>query len=295
MFRVLVRSFLNCFILSVFLIGGVIGLVGYSLFSIGREGLRESRSVSEARGRELAAALAQMAGENEGAENYRVKMSSVMHEIVRRSREENAGFQVDEVFLLGVSGNVIAHSDVAKMAENADVDYTDKYYRDTLARPEEQPFAIDRIDEETFSHGVLYEQLDEGAPQLARKLRSIFPERVTTRYRISRAVYSVDQRVPSGGIHMTVTNTTINAYVNMLKSYTLKSLGLGLALVIFITTLMFFLISITFRKYARLNALNTHAAASGTHQSNPEHLADGSAVPLSQFDEELPDLEPEDV
>ncbi|MCB1316602.1 MAG: hypothetical protein KDK27_11640, partial [Leptospiraceae bacterium] len=269
MFRVLVRSFLNCFILSVFLIGGVIGLVGYSLFSIGREGLRESRSVSEARGRELAAALAQMAGENEGAENYRVKMSSVMHEIVRRSREENAGFQVDEVFLLGVSGNVIAHSDVAKMAENADVDYTDKYYRDTLARPEEQPFAIDRIDEETFSHGVLYEQLDEGAPQLARKLRSIFPERVTTRYRISRAVYSVDQRVPSGGIHMTVTNTTINAYVNMLKSYTLKSLGLGLALVVFITTLMFFLISLTFRKYARLNALNTHAAASGTHQSNP--------------------------
>lgn len=243
------RNIFMSVVLSILLCLSLAGLGGWLIFSLGNKGLSEIQSLSSFTGLEVGSALARMAGERISKEKD-VELSATMKDIVSRSRDKRAqnsvNFSVDEIFLLNKKGVPLAHSDVAKMAKNSKTNYKTKEYRSILNKENNSYQSVYEkkvLESRNFADGNLYTSIRDASPELATYLEQVFPEKITTKYRLSVAVFRVDEKLPSAGIHMIVSTQSVNQYLLSLKQYSLDTL-IWVVVSVFVTTTSIFFLSL---------------------------------------------------
>ncbi|MEQ9363772.1 MAG: hypothetical protein RIF32_06000, partial [Leptospirales bacterium] len=262
---VITRSIFNGLILAVMVTGALLTVSGYAFLKIGAEGAHQTQQTARARGVEIANALAAMAGERFDRD-MAVKLSSVMHQVVLQSNQENTDFIVDEILLLNATNDLMAHNDVALLAEDAAAraDFDDDKYMNALTAPLREPTRVDSIETTEFAGIPLYGLIAALSPANGESLGGAFPEKITTRTHISSAVFPVDQELPAGAIHMFVTHKSTNQFVTALRQYTIDTLIMIAAFVFLITFIMILLMSLSFREdEARPRAVRGNAGRGG--------------------------------
>lgn len=264
--RIAIRSIISGFILSILLTLAFGTTIGYLLFTVGSQGLRETRQVSTARGAEIALALAEMSADR-GTEDpgvFAVRLSSVMDKIVTVSEAYFNDFQVNSIFLVSADGRLQAHNEVALLARDetnpfngADFERTLKISRKQLDEELDRLLRLTRFDRDAYLVRELesrptnivpfFQAIKSTFPRYAGKLEAWFPETVVTRYHIGVPVFAQDEDLAAGAVHMFITVRSTNDYVAALRKYSMQTLAMAAGFVFFITTLMVLVMMLAFR------------------------------------------------
>ncbi|MCB1173756.1 MAG: hypothetical protein KDK39_09335 [Leptospiraceae bacterium] len=233
--KLILRSFLVSFLLSIPLSLGFGILGGYLVYTAGSQGLAAIEGSTRNTGLELGSALARMAGERL-SKDQSVELSATMAQSVQRSRQKSALNQgsvvVQEIFLLDPAGRVLAHSDVARMAKNAQTDYNTPEYKSVLRlndRHPSIPYETKTLESVAIAPAGLYDSVRSVSPEAYHFLETNFPEKVVTRYRLSIAVMKVDEEYASAGLHLIVKSESVNQYITGLRQLGQNGLIIALA------------------------------------------------------------------
>ncbi|MCR9143058.1 MAG: hypothetical protein NXI24_12465 [bacterium] len=246
---VITRSILNGMLLAFLVTAALLTVSGYAFLTIGAEGVRQAQNSTRDRGVEITHALATMAGEKFDRD-MAVKMSAVMYQIVRQSDQKSSNYIVDELLLLTATNELMAHNDVALLAEGARSpdDYSDEKYTKALNGSVQLPTRVNSIDEKDFAGVPFYGLVGALIAGADESIGRAFPEKITTRTHISTAVFPVDQELPSGSVHMFVTHTSTNDFVAALRKVSIDTLIMTAAFVFLITFIMILLMTLSFRE-----------------------------------------------
>ncbi len=241
------RSILIGMLLAIMITVALFTVSSYAILSIGAEGVRQSQQIARSRGVEIANALATMAGERFDRD-MAVKMSAVMHQVVLQSNQQNSDFIVDELLLLNATNDLMAHNDVALLAEGASADFSDEQFESALTAPLREPTRVESIEKKEFEGIPVYGVISALWPAGGDSISERFPEKITTRTRISTAVFPVDQELPAGSVHMFVTHKSTNRFVQGLRQFSVDTLLMIAAFVFLISFIMILLMSVSFRE-----------------------------------------------
>lgn len=244
---VITRSILNGLILAIMVTVALLTVSGYAYLSVGAEAVRQTQQISRARGVEIGNALAKMAGERFDRD-MAVKMSAVMQQVVMQSNQQNSDFIIDEILLLDASSDLMAHNDVALLAEGAQAHFEDDKYSQALRANFREPTRVTSIETRKFDGIPLYGLVSAFSPATGDSLGSRYPEKITTRTHVSIAVFPVDQELPAGAVHMFVTHKSTNRFVEALRKYSIDTLTMAAAFIFLITFIMILLMSLSFRE-----------------------------------------------
>ncbi len=258
--NVIARSFLNSMILAILVTAALLTSTGYVFFTVGSIGLKEAKDLARSRGMEVGLAIAQLAGERFEGEAS-VKLSSVMGRVVEVSESRFEDFVVNEIFMTDIEGRLIAHSNVALLADEAQNPYGGEDFERILSLSKRSPARIRVLKEKDIEPIPLFHAVGSLSEELGAMLKKTFPAKVTTEYHVGAAVFPVDQELPAGAVHMFVTVNTMNEYVTALRHYSVNTLMMVAGFVFFIAFIMFFLMNLTFRDTGEVQRRRSPPAA----------------------------------
>lgn len=244
--NVIARSFLNSMILAILVSTALLVSTGYVFFTVGSIGLKETQDLARDRGIEVGLAIAQLAGERFEGERS-VKLSSVMGRVVEVSESRFEDFVVNEIFMTDIDGTIIAHSNVALLAEGSENPYKGEEFDRILSLSKMSSTRTRVLEEKDVEPIPLFHAVANLSDQFGFMLKKTFPAKVTTKYHIGAAVFPVDQELPAGAVHMFVTVNTMNQYVTALRHYSVDTLLMVTGFIFFVAFIMFFLMNLTFR------------------------------------------------
>ena len=154
--------------------------------------------IGRARGRELAVALASMAGESFSGPAL-VRLSATMSRVTSTSRGRADVFEIEEVALLDRDGKVRAHNDIARVAGKAEPVFQGPKFDAVLNLPERDPVSF-----EVMESKAPRLPLPDFAEEYRDTLAPIIPELppVPTKILINTAVFRVDEENASARLHI---------------------------------------------------------------------------------------------
>ena len=244
---VITRSILNGLVLAVLVTVALLTTTGYIFLTVGARSVERDQAIARSRGVELGVALATVAAEKFDRETA-VRLSSIMERVVWFSRVQDSDFVVDEIMMLGASGDLMAHNDVALLASGAEKKFDEEKYSDALHLPSREPFSVEAIEKKSYQGIPLYNMVRALSPKTGDSLGNRFPEKITTRTHISVAVYPVDQELPAGSVHIFATHKSANRSVEALRQYSVETLTMVGGFIFLITFIMTLLMSLSFRE-----------------------------------------------
>lgn len=264
---------------------------GFLAFRASALASAQAELVSRTRGRELAVALASMAGESPSGPAM-VRLSATMNRIVSTSRGRNDAFEIQEIALLDRTGDVRAHNDVARVAGKAEPVFKEKKFEDILNLPARDPVAFEVLEKDSLKL-----PLPEFAEPYRADIETYVPAlaEAPSKLHIGAAVYRVDENEASGRLHIIVVLRGGLAFFNAFGSLALEALAAsGLAAILcFLVSLL--IVSAPAPVVAARPEPSERLPAADADQALPEDELSAKNVPLPEPIETLPSVQAEDI
>ncbi len=176
--------------------------------------------LARTRGRELAVAVATMAGESmSGAAT--VRLASTLQRIAATSRGRADAFEIQEIAVIDREGQVLAHSDIARAAEKAEPVFQGEKFEATLNLPERDPVSFE-VTEAKSPKLPLPAFAEEFRAQIEEAIPALPP--IPSKMLISAAVFRVDEDSPSARLHIVVVLRSSALFQSGLPQLVLESL-----------------------------------------------------------------------
>ncbi|MCB1164562.1 MAG: hypothetical protein KDK33_00300 [Leptospiraceae bacterium] len=203
------------FLISLFLLLGMIP-AAYFIYRDGADLVQEVQNQARSRAGQLAVSLGAQASEATSPEAL-VSLCETMKQLVEDSQMSARGFVVEKSFLLDLEGRILAHNDVAMVAKDSGITYTEEKFRDVLANARRYPLDVTVVGRTDYR---------PKAPlaALIPFLEKYIPDLRAYEFHVAYAVYLPDADVPSGSLHLFLRNDGIHRILDLYWSSVLRTL-----------------------------------------------------------------------
>ncbi len=215
----------------------------YYIYQSGKNFIEEIQQQTKSRALEIATALDTMSGESFYYDNF-ISLSSVLAKIVEINNQKKDPYKIEEIFLLGMNHDILAHNNIFKVAKDHQTKYDPKTYKlDRIL------FASNNIDLEIIGYSDIklpleiikidswfpFFDLGEGLKHIIKKR---IPNLLANEFHVYSSVYPPDQILPSASLHIHIKNYGIEPLI----TYWIQQMFyvLVLSFVIFIILFGFF-------------------------------------------------------
>lgn len=232
----LLKIILGSFLIG-FLLVTALSLPVWYIYSQGNQFVADAEKSAENRSKEMAITLNTLSGESLYYDNL-IALSSTLATVVKQGIERNDPFKIQEIYVVDKSGNLIAHSDIAKMASESATKYDSQIGK---LRFKSDPVSVEVTERVKPDYGNLIKNLGLTSV-FDYLLNQILPNLTASRYHVTGTIYQPDDDNSSGSIHLLVANqnaaTILNQYIAMvLKVLAVAVIG-SIALWIVFTIIM---------------------------------------------------------
>ena len=224
------------FLISLMLLVGMIP-AGYFVYRDGAEMVQEVQKQAKSRASQLTVALGAQASEATSPEAL-VGLCETMKQLVQDSQASARGFIVEEAFLIDLEGRVLAHNDVARVAKDSGITYSDEKYQDVLMNARRYPLDLEVIGRTDY-------RPDAPLVALLPFLEKYLPDLRANRFHVAYAVYLPDADVPSGSLHVYLKNEGINNILNLYWQNVLQTLTYSIIAYLALTLILSILLALT--------------------------------------------------
>ncbi|MBW7858757.1 MAG: hypothetical protein H3C43_10815, partial [Leptonema sp. (in: Bacteria)] len=175
----LLKIILGSFLIAVLLITALALPVWY-IYSQGNQFVVDAEKSAQNRSYEMAITLNTMSAESLYYDNL-IALSSTLATVVNQSSERNDPFKIQEIFVVDKTGNLIAHSDIAKMAAESFTKYDSSQYHFGEVRFKSDPISIEVTERVKPEYGSLVKNL-KLEPVFDYLLNKMLPNLAASRY-----------------------------------------------------------------------------------------------------------------
>lgn len=218
--RILLGSFLIAVLLVV-----TLALPVWYVYAQGRRVVSESEAEARNRAMELTITLNTLSGESLYYNNL-IALSHTMETIVSQSKTRNDAYEVEEIFLADRTGQLLAHSDVARVASGADTTFDVEKMHMKDFRFKGDPVGIDVSERVALDFGPRARELHVDG-YLSMLVQSLLPDLAASRYHVFGSVYMPDEDMPAGTLHVLIHNQNAEALVAYFTTSLLQTLGIA--------------------------------------------------------------------
>ncbi|GEM_PF-1639385 len=264
------------FLISIMLLVGMIP-AAYFIYRDGAEMVGEVQKQARSRASQLTVALGAQASEATSPEAL-VALCETMKLLVQDSQESARGFVVEETFLIDLEGRVMAHNDVAKVAKDSGITYTEEKYKDVLLNARRYPLDLQVTGRTSY-------RPDAPLASMIPLLEKYIPDLRANRFHVAYAVYLPDADVPSGSLHVHLRNDGIDNILNLYWQNVLRTITYSVIAYSALSLILSILLALTIFGGSKRDA---GIPASGAADLNPDGSTWGSD---EVFDDRSRDLE----
>ncbi|MEQ8352380.1 MAG: hypothetical protein RH862_12895 [Leptospiraceae bacterium] len=224
------------FLISVMLLVGMIP-AGYFIYRDGAEMVGEVQNQARSRASQLTVALGAQASEATSSEAL-VSLCETMKQLVQDSQEAARGFVVEKTFLIDLEGRVLAHNDVASVAQDSGITYPEEKYKDVLLNARRYPLNLEVTGRTNY-------RPDAPLASLIPLLERYIPDLRANSFHVAYAVYLPDADVPSGSLHVFLRNDGIENILNLYWQNVLRTITYSLIAYGALTFILSILLALT--------------------------------------------------
>tara|TARA_B100001939_G_scaffold337275_1_gene341387 strand:+ start:16038 stop:17213 length:1176 start_codon:yes stop_codon:yes gene_type:complete len=252
------------FLISIMLLVGMVP-AGYFIYRDGAEMVGEVQNQARSRASQLTVALGAQASEATSPEAL-VGLCETMKQLVQDSQEAARAFVVEETFFIDLEGRVLAHNDIARVAKDSGITYTEEKYKEVLLNARRYPLDLEVIGRTTY-------RPDAPLAWMIPMLEKYIPDLRANRFHVAYAVYLPDADVPSGSLHVYLRNDGIDKILNLYWQNVLRTITYSLIAYGALTFILSILLALTIfgGKKARKSAPAAAASASGFSEWSDEN------------------------
>ncbi|MCB1169857.1 MAG: hypothetical protein KDK25_05955 [Leptospiraceae bacterium] len=224
------------FLISLMLLVGMVP-AGYFVYRDGAEMVQEVQKQAKSRASQLTVALGAQASEATSSEAL-VALCETMKQLVQDSQASARGFIVEEAFLIDLEGRVLAHNDVARVAKDSGITYSEEKYQEVLMNARRYPMDLEVIGRTDY-------RPDAPLVALLPFLEKYLPDLRANRFHVAYAVYLPDADVPSGSLHVFLRNEGINNILDLYWQNVLQTFTYSIIAYLALTLILSILLALT--------------------------------------------------
>ncbi len=224
------------FLISIMLLVGMVP-AGYFIYRDGAEMVGEVQNQARSRASQLTVALGAQASEATSPEAL-VALCETMKELVQDSQEAARAFVVEETFLIDLEGRVLAHNDIARVAKDSGITYSEEKYKEVLLNARQYPMDLEVTGRTNY-------RPDAPLAWLIPMLEKYIPDLRANKFHVAYAVYLPDADVPSGSLHVYLRNDGIDNILNLYWQNVLRTITYSLIAYGALTFILSILLALT--------------------------------------------------
>lgn len=271
----ILKWLVGSFIISLMLLLGMIP-AGYFIYRDGAELVQEVQKQAKSRASQLTVALGAQASEATTPEAM-VALCETMKQLVMDSQTAARGFIVEEAFLIDLEGRVMAHNDVARVARDSGISYSEEKYQEVLMNARRYPLDLEVVGRTNY-------QPKAPLAMLIPFLERYIPDLRANRFHVAYAVYLPDADVPSGSLHVYLRNQGMDNILDLYWQNVLRTITYSLIAYLALTVILSILLALTI-----FGSRSSESMAATTSPAGPG--ADGWPVEEGAFEDRSRDLE----